>query len=161
MSAAAIPITPERFAAALEDLSLSSLYAKAAEIRNSISHLQASNEQLQSFADDGDEDCKEALSENEVVIERMRARAALLKAETERRGNRWIEVDEENQKNSMPNGISQEHAQDASINVLSQLSTNTGLEGQTTQQSGSLTDAELVRRIQQQLSDDNEGGMHL
>jgi len=157
MSATANHITSERFAAALEDLSVSSLYAKASEIRNSISHLHASNEQLQSFADDGDEDCKEALAENEGVMERMRERVALLRAEIERRGNRWIEVDEESQKDSMPNGIGPVRAPEIPIIPVTEAST----EERTTQQSGSLSDAELARRIQLQLSDDEEGGMHL
>ena len=89
MSANAFPISAARFAAALPDLPLSSIHNKAAELRNSIAHLQNSNFQLQSFADEGDADCEEAMRENDEVIERMKERIRLLKAEVERRGSSW------------------------------------------------------------------------
>ncbi|KAF2842222.1 hypothetical protein M501DRAFT_1013577 [Patellaria atrata CBS 101060] len=98
MSADALPITPARFAAALPDLSLASLYAKAAELRNSIAHLQSSNSQLEPFAIDGDVDCYEAIQENKVVIERMLERIELLKREVEERGVRWVEPGEGNKE---------------------------------------------------------------
>lgn len=41
MSSASHPISPARFAAALESLSVSSLYLKVAELQNSIAHLRA------------------------------------------------------------------------------------------------------------------------
>lgn len=94
MSATANPILPERFAAALTELPLGSLHAKAAELRNSIAHLQHSNEQLEPYARDGDRECAEAIRENEEVIARMEERVTLLKAEVEGRGMPWVEVDE-------------------------------------------------------------------
>jgi hypothetical protein len=91
------PITPARFAAALHDLPLSSLALKVAELRNSIAHLDYSNEQLKPFAHpgggaEGDRDCAEAIVENEEVIRRMEERIGLVKEEVERRGASWREV---------------------------------------------------------------------
>jgi hypothetical protein len=92
------PITPARFAAALQDLPLSSLALKVAELRNSIAHLDYSNEQLKPFAhpitpnEEGDRDCIEAIQENEVVIQRMEERILLVKSEVERRGASWREL---------------------------------------------------------------------
>lgn len=91
MSSSAPPISATRFAAALPDLPLSSLYAKVAEIANSISHLQASNKELQVCAAEGDSECAEALMENVQVIDRMKERMNLLRNEVERRGLVWNE----------------------------------------------------------------------
>lgn len=91
MSATATPIPPARFAAALRDLPLSSLHAKAAELRNSIAHLLSSNEELKPFAAAGDKDCAEAITENEEVIRRMEERISLLRIEVEGRGMKWVE----------------------------------------------------------------------
>lgn len=91
MSATATPIPPARFAAALRDLPLSSLHAKAAELRNSIAHLLSSNEELKPFAEAGDKDCAEAIMENEEVIRRMEERISLLRIEVEGRGMKWVE----------------------------------------------------------------------
>ena len=91
MSATTTPIPPARFAAALRDLPLSSLHAKAAERRNSIAHLFSSNEELKPFAEAGDKDCAEAITENEEVIRRMEERISLLRIEVEGRGMKWVE----------------------------------------------------------------------
>jgi len=99
MSNEAAPISPARFAAALRDLPLSTLHLKAMEIRNSIAHLDYSNEQLKPFADgtdpssngQPDQDCIDAIKENEIVIARMQERIDLLKAEVEARGSSWLE----------------------------------------------------------------------
>ncbi|OJD13101.1 hypothetical protein AJ78_06406 [Emergomyces pasteurianus Ep9510] len=96
MSATATPITPQAFAEALKSLTLPSLYAKASELRNSIAHLQRSNDELSRYiaedAPDGrDKDCEEAIQENEVVMLRMQERIELLKVEVEGRGQRWSE----------------------------------------------------------------------
>ena len=97
MSNEAIPISPGRFAEALKDLPLSTLHLKAAELRNSIAHLDYSNEQLKPFADgtEGDagpdQDCVDAIKENEDVIQRMLERIELLKQEVEARGSSWLE----------------------------------------------------------------------
>ncbi|KAE8443073.1 hypothetical protein EG329_002396 [Mollisiaceae sp. DMI_Dod_QoI] len=99
MSSEATPISPARFAEALKDLPLSTLHLKAAELRNSIAHLDYSNEQLKPFADgtepsvngQPDQDCVDAIRENEIVVARMQERIALLRAEVEGRGSSWLE----------------------------------------------------------------------
>jgi hypothetical protein len=99
MSSTTNPISPARFAAALKDLPLSTLHLKAAELRNSIAHLDYSNEQLKPFAEgtheggngEPDQDCVEAIKENEIVIARMTERIELLRAEVEGRGSSWLE----------------------------------------------------------------------
>lgn len=108
MSADTRPITPGRFAAALKDLSVGMLHLKVLEIRNSIAHLQYSNDQLKPFAegsatalgdssnDNGngnepDQDCIDAIKENDMVIDRMAERIALVRAEVEERGMSWTE----------------------------------------------------------------------
>ncbi|KAH7330125.1 hypothetical protein BKA65DRAFT_607787 [Rhexocercosporidium sp. MPI-PUGE-AT-0058] len=93
------PITPRAFAAALPSLPLSTLFLKAAELRNSIAHLDYSNEQLRPFADGTeastngvpDGDCVEAIRENEEVVRRMVERLGLLREEVEGRGVAWGE----------------------------------------------------------------------
>ncbi|KAG8165192.1 hypothetical protein KVR01_005467 [Diaporthe batatas] len=98
------PITPARFAAALKDLSPASLHLKVLEIRNSLAHLAHSNAQLRPFAEgavaaiggspgEPDADCAEAIRENEAVIERMRGRIELVRAEVEGRGMSWREFE--------------------------------------------------------------------
>ncbi|RCI15401.1 hypothetical protein L249_6776 [Ophiocordyceps polyrhachis-furcata BCC 54312] len=91
MSADTTPIPPSRFAAAIMDLSPGMLRLKLLEIRNSVAHLQYSNDQLKPFAETEtpDQDCVEALCENDVVINRMAQRVALIRAEVERRGLSW------------------------------------------------------------------------
>jgi hypothetical protein len=100
MSSEAQPITPARFAAAVKDLPLPSLYNKAAELRNSIAHLQSSNEQLMPFSEAGDLECSEAILENVEVIKRMEERIQLLKLEVEGRGMRWTEHEEKQEGNA-------------------------------------------------------------
>ncbi|EKG11314.1 hypothetical protein MPH_11579 [Macrophomina phaseolina MS6] len=92
MSAESTPISPAAFAEAIKELTLPSLHAKAAELRNSIYHLRRSNVQLQPFADEGDRDCADAIKENEEVMARMEDRIELLKLEVEvNRGMPWVE----------------------------------------------------------------------
>lgn len=101
MSATSNPITPTDFADALTSLPLGSLYAKGAEIQNSISHLQRSNYELQTYINEtpgGDKDCEDAVKENEVVIERMNERIELLKVEVEGRGHSWVGGEEEGEE---------------------------------------------------------------
>jgi len=98
------PITPARFAAALKDLSVASLHLKVLEIRNSLAHLAHSNAQLRPFAEgtvaalggspgEPDSDCADAIRENEAVIQRMRGRVELVRAEVEERGLSWTEFE--------------------------------------------------------------------
>lgn len=102
MSADTTPISPARFASAIKDLSLGMLHLKVLEIRNSIAHLQYSNDQLKPFADGEsaalgessavpDQDCIDAIKENEVVIDHMAERLAIIRAEVEDRGVSWTE----------------------------------------------------------------------
>lgn len=81
------------------------LHLKVLEIRNSIAHLQYSNDQLKPYAEGTasptgsqsaatpvpDQDCIEAIAENEQVIDRMHERIALIRAEVEERGVSWTE----------------------------------------------------------------------
>ena len=91
MASRSQPITLARFAAALKELPSSSLFAKVAEIRNSMAHLSHSNAELKDFAESGDQACADAIAENEEVVERMRWRLMLLKGEIEGRGLEWNE----------------------------------------------------------------------
>ncbi|PGG96264.1 hypothetical protein GX51_07900 [Blastomyces parvus] len=96
MSATSTPITSQAFAEALKSLPLSSLYAKGSELRNSVAHLQRSNDELARYiAEESpnghDKDCEDAIKENEVVIFRMQERIDLLRVEVEGRGRRWSE----------------------------------------------------------------------
>ncbi|KAK4201829.1 hypothetical protein QBC40DRAFT_277625 [Triangularia verruculosa] len=93
MSADSTPITPSAFAAALPPLSLPSLHLKVLELRNSIAHLDYSNEQLHPFATASppDDVCVEAIAENNIVIERMQERIRLVREEVESRGFSWTE----------------------------------------------------------------------
>ncbi|KAL7798512.1 hypothetical protein V8C37DRAFT_368110 [Trichoderma ceciliae] len=107
MSADTTPIPPARFASVIKDLSLGMLHLKVLEIRNSIAHLQYSNDQLKPFAEgsslalgepsaatsptEPDQDCVDAIKENEVVIDRMAQRLAIIRAEVEGRGFSWTE----------------------------------------------------------------------
>ena len=100
MSSSATPISHARFSSAIKDLPLGNLYSSAAELRNSIAHLRSSNEQLGPFAsgEDADQDCVDAIKENEEVIERMVARIEILKGEVEGRGYKWVEPEEEEEE---------------------------------------------------------------
>ncbi|KAF3393202.1 hypothetical protein DPV78_009413 [Talaromyces pinophilus] len=99
MSSEAQPISPSAFAEAIQELPLSSLYAKVSELRNSISHLTRSNEELRTYIIESEEgpdspDNKELeafVLENEEVMQAMAERIRLLKAEVEGRGQRWME----------------------------------------------------------------------
>jgi hypothetical protein len=156
MSSEARPITPAAFAAALTDLPVENLYAKAFELSNSIAHLEHSNTQLQEYSDsikndtslsedvrrDGDRDCEEAIKENDVVISRQKERIGLLKAEVERRGGSWHEAGAQEQ---VANG----HAEEGEGAISAR---GTG---------GRLTDEELRIRMEDRMGGDEEDGMHL
>ena len=162
MSANAQPITSARFADALQQLPISNLYSTAAEIRNSRKHLQSSNRDLKPHADAGDQVCKEAVDENEEVIERMRQRLSLLEAEVERRGMPWKEDEVFEGQIVETNGNGPGTANRSLVNGQSApSSTVVG-----TSVSGSLPDQELRQRMEEQLGspdDDNEheDGVHL
>lgn len=99
MSSEAAPISPAAFAEALEALPLTALHLKAAEIRNSLAHLEYSNAQLEPFArppagsaEQPDQVCIDAIEDNLGVMTQMRERLRLLRAEAERRGVGWGEL---------------------------------------------------------------------
>ena len=88
MSSEALPITSARFASALSDLSIESLHAKVAELRNSIAHLENSNKELEQYARENDDrECYEYLLENRQVMKRFEERIELIRREiVENRG---------------------------------------------------------------------------
>lgn len=106
MAGASQSISPAAFAAALKELPLSGLYAKAAEISNSIKHLQRSNEEMREFAAESCESERDRsemhsyVVENEGVIALMRERIQLLKDEVGSRGQRWIEKEDDDGEGS-------------------------------------------------------------
>jgi hypothetical protein len=166
MSATATPIPPSQFALAIKDLPIPNLHFKAAELRNSIAHLVLSNDQLKEFSDD--EDCKEAIAENELVMARMRERLNLLKAEVEGRGNMWIE-DGEKAAGEAANGVNGTAGEEGATSNAELTAANGGegeAQSQTSQAaSGRLTDEDIRRmlraRIEDPAGDEDEEGVYL
>ena len=173
MSHESRPISPTRFTSALKDLPVSSLYAKTFEIRNSIAHLYRSNTELQSYSDGqqgGDADCLQAIRENTVVIERNRERIELLRAEVERRGQRWHENDE---SGVIDFGGAHVNGEDgvADGNVAGVSQPANGVEGhsarngQANTRGGRLNDEDLRREVYESMgnadAEDDQEGMHL
>jgi hypothetical protein len=174
------------------------LHLKVLEIRNSIAHLQYSNDQLKPFAEGTetapsgeasapDQDCIDAIRENEGVIDRMAERIALIRAEVEERGLDWTEFqnrDEAASKNdedaaaAAVNGDAQPDI--AASNTESRrdpwtdgtFQTGTIRNGEVhldreagRPEGGSLSDEQLRRALEERMRDlgteDDEGGMHL
>ncbi|KAF2171490.1 hypothetical protein M409DRAFT_18607 [Zasmidium cellare ATCC 36951] len=133
---ASTPITPALFATALRDLPLETLYARAAELQNSISHLLSSNIQMKPFADAGDADCVDAIRENDEVVRRFEERVGLCREEAERRGLGWSlhGADEEGVTNG--EGVNGSGSGNGS---------------------GRLSDEELRRRLEAQMVQEEEG----
>ena len=105
MSVANFPIHSAVFAEAIQELPLSAVYGKVAELRNSVSHLHRSNAEIRLFIsessgqNDHEPEKKELeryISENEDVIKSMNERISLLKVEVENRGQVWIETEQSN-----------------------------------------------------------------
>lgn len=162
MSATATPISPERFALAIVDLPLANLHFKASELRNSIAHLRSSNQQLQSFADEGDQDCQDAIRENLEVIARNEERIDLLRREVERRGFGWdfTEVEAKEDRDGSADTV---NGNSTHVNgVIRGNGTAGGGEAEGERGGGSLTDDELSRRLMEQMEqDDDTEGLHL
>ena len=165
MSSISTPIPLHRFAEALPDLPLSNLHFKAAELRNSIAHLQSSNQQLGPFAADGDEDCASVIKENMEVISRMESRIFLLKHEVEHRGFKWGDEDQQRMV-LQANGATEGDGTDAQQNAHRE--PTSGEEGRGI--GGTIGDEELTRRLRDQTGegvereDDDEeerNGIHL
>ena len=158
MSSTSAPISAQRFAEAIEELPLANLHLKAAELRNSIAHLESSNQQLQPFVDEGDADFKEAIEENVIVIQRMQQRIQLLQQEVERRGYQWGK-NELNIRDSQTDG-DRANYDDQEMASAAISTTEQG----TRSVRGSLGDEELARRLRGQLEQDedmDEDGVHL
>ena len=164
MSASASPIPPELFANALSPLPLSNVYAKAAELRNSIAHLERSNAELRAYSastEGGDRECETAVRENSEVVERMKERISLCKEEVVGRGGRWHEeggADSEQAADMEGAGdapTGQDGAGSATANGHGAASRSTG--------GGRLTDEELARRLREQMGDEenDDDGVHL
>lgn len=150
MSADTTPISPSRFAGALKDLSIEMLHIKVLEIRNSIAHLQYSNDQLKPFAEgtatalssesnttDGpDQDCLDAIRENEQVIDRMAERIAIIRCEVEERGVSWTEF----QSSEDLDAKRREEAEKQQAAATTNGDTNGDAEGQTASQHSAWTD---------------------
>jgi hypothetical protein len=165
MSADAGPISPTRFATAIKDLPVETLYAKAAELRNSIEHLVASNEQLKEFANSGDRDCAEAVRENDEVIQRMEHRILLIEFEVEaNRKMKW-----HNDERRAANGTATVQEDTVGMNGTNggaaQQNGNGGAISNVPIPSGSLSDVELQRLVGERLDEEeggnNDGGVYL
>lgn len=158
MSHEALPIDAPSFSRALESLPIETLHAKAAEIQNSMAHLRSSNEQMVPFADEGDQDCKDAMFENLVVIGRMNERIGLLRAEVERRGMRWADAEgEERSGGEKMEGL----VNGDGVAQGDMMDTASGSGGG----SGRLNDEELAARMAERMAEDGangeEEGVHL
>ena len=169
MSAEALPISPEQFATALETLPVSNLYAKTFEIRNSIAHLERSNAELELFMVESgrDEDCAQAVAENKQVIDRMKQRVELIKAEVEKRGARWHEADvtEDSGVGAEVATNGQQTEGDPQMGEH-QVSVREGRrdDGRSARPGGRLTDEQLRQQVLSQLEGEEEheeDGVHL
>jgi hypothetical protein len=196
MSSGAAPISPARFAEALEGLPASSLALKVLELRNSIAHLDYSNEELKPFAEgraaaidstaanEPDQDCIDAIKENEGVIASMQERIALIKTEVEGRGLSWAEFEgkvderepgEEASAAATTAGAATTSAAAGLTNGTNGHAPATNGEQHPAWQDGTfqtgtvrgLGDDELLRRLQERIpdlqvdDDEEEEGMHL
>ena len=153
MSSTSTPIPLHRFAEAITDLPLSNLDIKAAEIRNSIAHLETSNQELRILASEGDQDCAEALVENREVIGKMKERVLLLRAEVERRGNKWDQDEDLGLNISEDNDVKIEEEDIRMTEGREAARASTGRLG----------DEELARRLREQVDEDGQDvdGVHL
>ncbi|OTA91274.1 hypothetical protein M434DRAFT_76463 [Hypoxylon sp. CO27-5] len=175
MSAESQPIDPARFAEALKELPAENLALKVLEIRNAIAHLDYAIAELKPYAEgrppqlnegetaEPDQECIDAIAENEVVIARMQNRIEMIRAEVERRGLSWREFQ----------GKPDEEKEEASS--ATDMANGDG-EGQHpawrdgTFQTGTISqlgeeERELLRQLQSRMppedDEDPEGGMHL
>ncbi|RYP76376.1 hypothetical protein DL771_001815 [Monosporascus sp. 5C6A] len=201
MSADSQPISPARFAEALKDLPASSLALKVLELRNSIAFLDYSNAELKPFAEGTvtavdvdsnsqqqqhagrpDQDCIDAIAENEVVIARMQERIELVRAEVEGRGLDWREFqgkpEEDAAAAEASNGTSTSESRAAAAGSLTN-GVNGHASGEEsgqheawrdgTFQTGTIrgaSDVELLQQLMDRMprdndDDDPEGGIHL
>ncbi|KAI1639217.1 hypothetical protein F4809DRAFT_596219 [Biscogniauxia mediterranea] len=198
MSSETQPINPARFAEALKELPASSLALKVLELRNSIAHLDYSNAELKPYAEgrtstlgqqqgstaqpvQPDQDCVDAIAENEAVIARMQERIELIRAEVEGRGLNWREFQgKEEQQASATATDDNTNTEDSSAATTGNLTNGVSGNGVGTEtqheawrdgtfQTGTLrglSDEELLRQLHNRMlpeddEADAEGGMHL
>ncbi|KIW06820.1 uncharacterized protein PV09_02500 [Verruconis gallopava] len=161
MSSESRPISPTRFRAAIQDLPLGNLYAKAAELRNSIDHLKRSNNDLAEFAEDSD--CKLAITENLEVIQRMEDRILMLQQEVERRGMRWAEGDNYKEGMLEPGENVVMNGMDSPTPEINGNPSESTERGNTSTSRGRLTDEQLRRLISERIeqSENEDEGVHL
>ncbi|OTB19619.1 hypothetical protein K445DRAFT_18166 [Daldinia sp. EC12] len=192
MSSEAQPINPARFAEALKELSAESLALKVLELRNSIAHLDYSNAELMPYAEgreptldqqggtaQPDQDCIDAIAENEAVITRMQERIELIRAEVESRGLNWRELqgkaDEADAADATPATADGTNAETSNLTngvnghgATGEVQHPAWRDG--TFQTGTLSqlgdeERELLRQLQSRMppeeDEDPEGGMHL
>lgn len=159
MSSVATPIAPGHFAKAILDLPLPILHFKAAEIRNSISHLESSNSQLRPFADDGDIDCVDAIDENKETMLRMEERILLLKREVEKRGFKWgedIDLRSDDVQNRTDGyaegGMDVENGEGSAQSIMR----DTSARQRERSSSGPTGDEESARRLRERTEEDEE-----
>ncbi|WPG99470.1 Hypothetical protein R9X50_00228400 [Acrodontium crateriforme] len=160
------PISPERFALALQDLPVDALHAKATELENSLKHLRHSNEQMLLFAEQGDADCRDAMFENLGVIGRITERVALIKAEVERRGLPWTAPGEsggEAKLNGVVNGADAETEGETAVGATTNAPAAAAA---APAPSGRLTDDELRRQLEAEMGSfddevEDDPGFHL
>ncbi|KAM0252090.1 hypothetical protein ACHAQJ_007887 [Trichoderma viride] len=143
-SADTTPISPARFASAIKDLSIGMLHLKVLEIRNSIAHLQYSNDQLKPFAEgtsvamseptstapEPDQDCIDAIKENEAVIDRMAERLAIVRVEVEDRGFSWTEFQSQDEVEASIGAGTSAEGNEASAGQATTTTTNGQVNGQ-------------------------------
>ncbi|KAI9801987.1 MAG: hypothetical protein M1825_003043 [Sarcosagium campestre] len=157
MSAAATPISSGAFATAIHDLPLDRLHGVAAETQNSMRHLVRSNDQLEPFAAQGDQDCRDAIRENQEVIARMEERLRLLRVEVESRGMRWGDAEVEGKPD--PGATETDSSVDGvQAGASSVARVNGAHSGQ------GLDDEELRRRLDERMANgdgDSDDGVHL
>ncbi|KAI1298843.1 hypothetical protein F5Y03DRAFT_367206 [Xylaria venustula] len=190
MSSETQPISPARFAEAIKELPASSLAIKVLELRQSIAHLDYSNAELKPFAEGTiptldqqqgnntgvpDQDCKDAIAENEVVIARMQERIALVRTEVEGRGLNWREFQGTAEEQDQSSSTAQENGTPAQSEASN--TTNT-VNGHTEPRHEAWTNGtfttgtirgdneELLRQLLDRIPPENEdedpdGGMHL
>ncbi|OTB02525.1 hypothetical protein M426DRAFT_24680 [Hypoxylon sp. CI-4A] len=203
MSSETQPINLARFAEALKDLPAESLALKVLELRNSIAHLDYSNAELKPYAEglaptldqqqqqqggnsnqsaQPDQDCIDAIAENEAVIARMQERIEMIRIEVEGRGLSWREFqgkpDEEQEEEQTSATADSNHA--APTSTLTNGVNGHAENGQTRQQhpawqdgtfqTGTLSqlgdeERELLRQLENRMpsedDEDPQGGMHL
>ncbi|KAI0967724.1 hypothetical protein F4678DRAFT_445323 [Xylaria arbuscula] len=195
MSSETQPISPARFAEAIKELPASSLAIKVLELRQSIAYLDYSNAELKPFAEGAiptldqqrgnsasapgvpDQDCKDAIAENEAVIARMQERIALVRAEVEGRGLNWREfqgtAEEQDQSAPTENGTPAQSEASNTTNAVNGHTQDAAEPRHEAWTNGTFTtgtirgdDEELLRQLLNRVPPENEdedpdGGMHL